>query len=431
MTLLALLIFGFVFILITTDLFDKALVSIIGALAMIILGILTPEEAISSISVDTIFLLMGMMILVHIASKSGIFEWLNVKIAAITKGNPFAIFLLFSIATNVCSAFLDNVTTILLIVPLTIELVKGMGRDPKPYIFAEIIFANMGGALTLIGDGSNIIIGGAANLSFMQFLQNMYIPIGASVIFTIAVFSIVYWSKLKPISGQLSELLLANVILKKVQYKFVNKVIHKDFVIKVLLILLATIAGFILQREIGLPNYLIAFTGAMLLGFLTSKRVEIKESLEAIEWTTLFFFAGLFVMVAGVEKTGVLQVLSDFVAGSTGSLFQLSLIILWSTGILSMVINNIPFVTVMVPVIFGIQAQFPGVDTTILWWALSMGACLGGSATVIGASANVVACGCASQKGVNISFMEYLKFSMPLTLGILVICSIYLFFVTT
>ncbi|MBI4235176.1 anion permease, partial [Candidatus Peregrinibacteria bacterium] len=220
-------------------------------------------------------------------------------------------------------------------------------------------------------------------------------------------------------------------ILKKIQYKFLNKVIHKDFVIKVVLVLFATIVGFVLQRKIGLPNYIIAFMGAMFLGFLTSKRVHIKESLESIEWTTLFFFTGLFIMVAGVEKTGLLKELSQFIAGSTGDLFYLSIIVLWSTGIASMIIDNIPFVTVMVPVILGIQSQLPGVDTTVLWWALSMGACLGGSATIIGASANVVACGCAEQKGVHISFMEYLKFSLPLTLGILVICSVYLFFATT
>ncbi len=428
MTYIALGIFALAFLLIVFDAYDKALIALFGALMMVITRVLTPEEAIEAIHFETLFLLMGMMILVNIASKSGVFEWLNVKIAALTKGNPLAIFFFFSLITGVMSAFLDNVTTVLLIIPLTIELVRGMGKDPRPYIFAEMFFANIGGSLTLIGDASNIIIGGYAGLTFLEFIQNLWIPITLSAIFTLTMFVIINWKQVKPISNNLVQLCIANIIIKSIKKNFVKKTIHKDFVIKVVAMLILTITFFLIESVIHLPNYVIAFTAAIFLGLLTYKRIEIHETLESVEWTTLFFFAGLFILVGGVEKTGVLEQLSDYIANSTSNMLYLSLIVLWTTGIASMIIDNVPFVTVMVPVIAGVQANLGGTDTSILWWALSLGACLGGGATLIGASANVVSTGIARKHGVNITFLNYLKFSLPITIGILTICSFYLFF---
>ncbi len=428
MTYIALGIFGIAFVLIASEKVDKSLVALLGALLMVILRILTPEEAIEAIEFETILLLLAMMILVNIASKSGIFEWLNMKIAALTKGNPLAIFLLFSLVTAFFSAFLDNVTTVILIVPLTIELVKGMGKDPKPYVFAEIIFSNIGGALTLIGDPPNIIIGGATGFSFLDFILNLWMPILGAILLTLLVFIVFNWKKIRPITDSLIDLTIANIIIRKVKAKFVKKTIHKDFVIKVIFALAATVTGFLLQRYIELPNYVIAFTAAIVLGLITSKKVSIHDSFKSVEWTTLFFFAGLFVMVSGIEKTGILENLSEFVAHSTSNVFYLALIVLWVSGLVSMVLDNIPFVTVMIPVIAGIQMQFPGMDVTILWWALSLGACLGGNGTLIGASANVISADLAKKRGVDISFMSYMKFSFPLTIGILLICSLYLFF---
>lgn len=423
-------IFALAFIFIVIERFDKSLTALLGALMMVIFRILTPEEAIHAIEFETILLLMAMMILVNIASKSGIFEWLNVKIAAFTKGNPLAIFLLFSTLTAVFSAFLDNVTTVILIVPLTIELVKGMGKDPKPYIFAEIIFSNIGGALTLIGDPPNIIIGGATGFNFIDFLANLWIPILFVSILAMLVFLIMNWRKIKPISDKLIDLTIANIIIRKVKMKFVKKTIHLDFVIKVVLALAVTIVGFLMQGYLQLPNYVIAFTAAIVLGILTAKKTSIHEAFSSVEWTTLLFFAGLFVMVAGIEKTGVLEELSHYVAGSTNDIFILALIVLWVSGFVSMILDNIPFVTVMIPVIAGIQASFGDTDVSILWWALSLGACLGGNGTLIGASANVISADLAKKNGINITFLNYLKFSLPLTMGILVVCSAYLYLAT-
>lgn len=428
LTYLTIGIFLLAFIFIALEVFDKSIVALFGALLMVILGILSPDEALAAVDFDTILLLLAMMLIVSIASNSGVFEWLNLKIARFTKGNPLAIFLLFSTLTAGLSTMLNNVTIIILVVPLTIELLRGMGKDPKPYIFAEIIFSNIGGGLTLIGDPPNIIIAGASDLSFLDFLVNLWVPILFSSLFTIFVFVLVFWKSLKPISRSLVDLFVANVLIKKLGNKFIKKTIHKDFVIKVILVLFLTMLGFIIQSTIGLPNYVIAFSAAIALSLVTYKRVNIHETFEAVEWTTLFFFAGLFIMVGGVEKTGLLTEFSTFIAGSTENIFYLALFILWGSGIISMILDNIPWVTVMIPVIFGIQAQFVGADTSILWWALSLGACLGGNATLIGASANVIGADLAKKEGIKISFLEYMKFSFPLTLGILCICSVYLFF---
>jgi len=424
---IALGIFGIAFVLIVLEWFDKSLVALSGALLMIMIGVLSPEQAIESIEFETILLLLAMMLIVNIASKSGIFEWLNVKIAALTRGNPLAIFLFFSLVTAVCSAFLDNVTTVILIVPLTIELVKGMGKDPKPYIFAEIVFSNIGGGLTLIGDPPNIIIAGSTGLSFVDFIVNLWVPILWSAILALIVFGFVYRKHLKPISDDLIELMVANIIIRKIKRRFLKTTIHREFVLKVLAVLALTLVGFLFQRQIGLPNYVIAFGAAVLLAILSRKRINIHRTFESVEWSTLFFFAGLFIMVGGIETTGLLEVLSDYVANSTSNVLYLALLVLWVSGFISMILDNIPFVTVMIPVIIGIQAKLPGVDTSILWWALSLGACLGGNGTLIGASANVVAADIANKNGVNISFLSYMKFSFPLTVGILIVCSAYIF----
>ena len=432
LTGLTLGIFVLAFIFIAVEVVDKSLVALFGAILMIVIGTLSPAEAVAAIEFETIMLLMSMMLLVNMASKSGIFEWLNVRIASITKGNPVAIFLLFSLLTAVLSAFLDNVTTVILIVPLTIELLRGMGKDPKPYIFAEIVFSNIGGGLTLIGDPPNIIIGGATGFSFTQFIMNLWIPILGASILALVFFMVVNRKIMKPISKDLVDLTIANVLIRKLKNQFVKRTMHLDFVIKVVVVLVLTIVGFFVQDKIGYPTYLIAFMGAVALALMSSKRIDIHHSFESVEWGTLFFFSGLFIMVAGVEKTGVLEHLSTFVANFSDDLFILSLLVLWVSGFASMVLDNIPFVTVMVPVIFGIQGELlaTGLDTSILWWALSLGACLGGNATLIGASANVVAADIACKHGTRISFMEYMRFAFPLTVGILIICSIYLFFAT-
>lgn len=427
MTFVPIAIFAVALGMIVFEVFEKSLIALLGASLLVVFHFLTPDQAIEAINFETIILLMSMMILVDISRKSGIFSWLNVRLVSVTRGNPLLIFLLFSLLTALFSAFLDNVTTILIVVPITIELFRGLGRDPRPLILLEIFMSNMGGALTLIGDPSNIIIGGSAGLSFNQFLVNLWIPVLSSILVALSIFTVLKWSALKPIVGNLKELFLSMLLIRKLEYKFLRIHMSRKFVVKAVTVLLLTLLGFVLQNQLGLQVHVIALFGATVLALLTSKEAHIHEALQAVEWTTLFFFAGLFVMVAGVEHTGILDELSRLIVNSTDNFAIVLLIILWATGFISMVLENIPFVTIMIPVIFGIQAQFgANGHEDLLWWALSLGACVGGTGTVIGASSNVVGVGLAKKNGVDISFLGYMKFALPMTLMALSICSVYL-----
>lgn len=427
--ILTFLIFGGAFALIVFEPFDKSIIALSGGVLMVLLGILSPEEAIHAVEFETILLLLGMMLLVNMAAKSGILSWLNVRIATLTKGNPLAIFLLFSFVTAVFSAFLDNVTTVILMVPLTIELLRGMGKDPKMYIFSIILFSNISGALTLIGDPPNIIIGGAMDFAFMDFVKNLWIPVTSVLLLLTSFFLVRYRKTFKPISDNLIDLQLATILIERIKHLFLKKELKKDFVITALSALVLTIIGFFLQEVTHIPAFVSAFSGALILGIMSAKEIDIHHAFSSVEWSTLFFFAGLFIMVAGVEKTGLLEALSHLIVNSTDNILYLALMILWVSGLVSMVLDNIPFVTVMIPVLLGIQSQMAGLDTSILWWALSLGACLGGNGTLIGASANVVSANLSRKKGVPITFMEYTKFAFPLTIGMLVICSVYLYLV--
>jgi Na+/H+ antiporter NhaD/arsenite permease-like protein len=431
MTWLPILIFVTVFALIVFEVVDKAILAIAGAVLMVLFGFLDFHEAIASIEFETIILLMSMMLLVEVSRESGIFSWLTVKIAQKSKGNPVLIFLLFALITAGISAFLDNVTTIVLVVPVTIALVKGMGRDPKPYIIGEIIFSNIGGAATLIGDPPNIIIGGATGLTFFEFMQNLWLPVIVSLFFIVAIFLISHWKEyFRPISADLRKLFLSHILIKKIAYKFLQTELNKSFMFKSIAVIALTIAAFLLQKMIGVNVAIIALAGATTLIILARKEVKLEHSLAKVEWSTLLFFAGLFVMVGAIEKVGILEEISQLILhASGGGYFHLLLLILWISGFTSMILDNIPFVTIMIPVIFSIQGQMdPELNANLLWWALALGACFGGNGTMIGASANVIGIDLAKKDGVEISFLRFLGYGLPLTVVTLAISSLYLYF---
>jgi Na+/H+ antiporter NhaD/arsenite permease-like protein len=426
---LPVLIFIAVFILIVFEVFDKAILATAGAILMLLFGLITFHEAIDAIEFETIILLMSMMLLVEVSRESGIFSWLTVKMAKISKGSPLLIFLLFALTTAFISAFLDNVTTIVLVVPVTVALVKGMGRDPKPYVIGEIIFSNIGGAMTLIGDPPNIIIGGATGLSFLEFIQNLWIPVLLSIVAVSLIFIPLHWrSHFKPIATDIKKLFLSHLLIKKISYRFLSTELSKAFMIKSLIVLGLTTIAFLLQQSFGVNVAVIALSGAIALLLLAHKEVEFEHSLQRVEWSTLLFFAGLFVMVGAIEKVGALDYFSSFIINASGGTYiMLLLLVLWISGLISIVVNNIPFVTIMIPVILNIQTQLgPGLDPNLLWWALALGACLGGNGTLIGASANVIGVDMARKEGVQISFLEFLKYGMPLTIVTMIISSVYL-----
>ncbi|MDP2625094.1 MAG: ArsB/NhaD family transporter [Candidatus Peregrinibacteria bacterium] len=424
-------IFVLVFVLIVFEVFDKAVLAMMGAILMIILGVLDFHQAIGSIEFETIVLLMAMMLLVEVSRESGIFSWLTVYLARKSRGNPLWLFLLFIAMTVFVSAFLDNVTTIVLMVPITITLVKGMGRDPKPYVIGEVLFSNIGGAMTLIGDPPNIIIGGAADLSFNQFILNLWFPVLVSIVVITGLFVATHWKKhLKPISSDLSKLFVSHLLLQKIKHKFLNEHLRKTFMVKSVVVLVFTLLAFLFQQAIGISVAVIALTGAVMLLLVAAEEAELDVSLKSVEWSTLLFFSGLFVMVAGVERVGALNIFSDFIVSIAGENYLVLLLaILWISGLVSMIINSIPFVTLMIPVILNIQLGLTGdVDPQLLWWALSLGACLGGNGTIVGASANVIGIDLAKKQGVNISFLAFMKYGIPLTTISLLISSAYLAF---
>lgn len=427
---IALTIFIVSFLTIVFEVFEKAIAAMAGAILMIFFGILTFEEAISAVDFETIGLLMGMMILVDLASSSGVFSWLNVKIARLTRGQPWLIFLLFIVVTFLFSAFLDNVTTMLIIVPVVLSLTKGMGLDSKVFLIALILFSNIGGGLTLIGDPTNIIIGSAAKLSFNDFIRNLIIPISGVVVSIVSLISIFHWRALKPTTGNLRQLFVSHLLIQKIEVQFGQKALRASFIAKVLVVLGLTLLSFVFQSHIGVPVSVLAITGAIVLLLMTTEHASIHDSLAKVEWPTLFFFAGLFMMVAGLEHVGLLEMIGKTIISFSDDYRSLILIILWSSAFVSMLLDNIPFVTVMVPIIFQVQPHLPaGVDPNMLWWALSLGAVLGACGTPIGSSANVVSMGVAKRNGVKVSFLDYLKMGFPLTMVALSVASVYFIFV--
>lgn len=423
---IALGVFIVSFLTIVFEVFEKAIAAIAGAVLMILFGILTFDEAIEAIDFETIVLLMGMMIIVDLASSSGVFSWLNVRIARLTRGQPWLIFFLFLAVTFLFSAFLDNVTTMLIIVPVVMSLTKGMGLNSRFFLISLILFSNIGGGLTLIGDPTNIIIGSSAQLNFNDFISNLYIPIFGVVIALSSLLALTHWCYLKPTSGNLRQLFLSNLLLQKIEATFGKKKLKVSFIVKVLAVLGLTLLGFIFQPLLGVPVSVIAMTGAILLLILNTQHATIHDSLTKVEWPTLFFFAGLFVMVAGLEHVGLLDMIGNTIISFSDDYQHLILIILWSSAIVSMLLDNIPFVTVMVPIIFQVQPFLPETaDPQLMWWALSLGAVLGACGTPIGSSANVVSIGVAKRNGVTVSFLQYLKIALPMTFVALSIASLY------
>ncbi len=423
------IIFGAALILIAFEFVDKALIALGGALTVIFLRFITPEEALLAVDFETIILLMSMMILVEISRDSGLFSWLNVKLVSITKGNPLVIAIIFSLLTALFSAFLDNVSTIIIVVPITIELFKGLGRDPKPIILQEILMSNMGGALTLIGDPTNIIIGGEANLTFNDFIANLYFPVGGAILTLLAIFIVVRWQQLKPIDKNLKTLFLSTILIRKLRYEFLNIEVSKKFIIKSIAILLITLVAFAFQIELHLPIYVLALAGALALSILSVRQTKLHNILQRVEWTTLLFFGGLFIMVAAIEKTGLLEQISLLITSISNDFTVILLVVLWASAFVSMMLDNIAFVTVMIPVILGIQENLPNEpNLQMLWWALALGAVMGGSGSLIGSSANIVGVDLAKKHGVNIGFIEHFKYAFPLAILALGISSAWILY---
>jgi len=422
--LLPIVIFVLVYVAISLELVNKAVAALLGVMILLILHVVHEHEAVAFIDTETIMLLLGMMTIVAILRRTGVFTMLSVRIAEMTKGSPLKILIFFSIVTALLSAFLDNVTTVLIIIPIVIELTTGMGLDPKLYVISQAVISNIGGTATLIGDPPNIIIGSKVGLTFNAFVLNLGLPVAACFAGGLLFLWLTNREQFRPIDTNLAKLFSVQLLLEKIRNEFLTTKIDRVFLIKGLSCLALAIMLFVTQTVTGMSPGVVALTVAMLLIILTN--VDVEHLMEEIEWSTLLFFAGLFILVGVLEEKHVLEWIAHNVFLRLGdNPYVMVLMVLWVSGIVSGFLDNIPFTITMIPIVKLMLESHP-IPNDILWWALSLGACLGGNLTMIGASANIVSVGMAKRHNVNISFLDFMKLSAVITLITLVISSIFL-----
>lgn len=415
---IALLVFVLTYALIVSEKVHRAIVALLGGMLLILLGVLSQETALEHIDWNTLGLLTGMMIIVGITQRTGVFQYLALKAVRVAKGEPIRILILLGIVTAVLSAFLDNVTTVLLIVPVTLKITDSLGVDPVPFLMTQILASNIGGTATLIGDPPNIMIGSQTDLSFMDFLVNLGPVVVVILAVTLGILYLLYRKKLQVPQS-----------VKQEVCQVEPKDEIKDYALlkKSLLILGLVILGFMLHDKLHLESATIALAGAALL--MAVARVEPEDILLSVEWPTIFFFIGLFIVVGGLVETGLIDLLAQKSLDVTsGDLRLTGILILWLSAIASAFVDNIPFVATMIPLIqeMGQLGGITGQDMESLWWALSLGACLGGNGTLIGASANVIVVGIAEKNGIKIRFLQFMKLAFPLMLVSVTIAMGYL-----
>ena len=415
--IIAICVFVGVMALVVSEKIHRAVAALAGAVILFLTGVMTFDGGMDAIDFNTLGVLCGMMLFVAVVKSCGIFEFIAIKAAKIAKGNPWRIMVYFIIITAVLSALLDNVTTVLLIGPMTLMVCKILDLNPIPFFLTEILASNIGGTATLIGDPPNIMIGSGANLSFADFI----IVNGPVIVITLAaviiVFKFMYGRKMK-----VSEAAMAEVM------ELEEKEAIKDpklFKISIIMIVLVA-AAFVMHGTLHLESSVIALTAAATI--LLISRFNLEEAIKGVEWSTIGFFLGLFIVVGALEHTGVIGMLAELIIGLTGgNVVATMLVILWASAIFSAILDNIPFVATMIPIIVAMEAT--GMDVTPLWWALSLGACLGGNGTLIGASANVVLSSISTREGYPITFIDFLKVGFPIMILTTLISMVYLLIV--
>ena len=412
--IIALAIFVAVIAVIVSEKLHRAACALIGAMLLILIGILEPKEALGFIDFNTIGVLIGMMMFVAVVKNSGIFEYLAVKAARIAKGNPWRIMVYFMIITAALSAFLDNVTTVLLIGPMTFSICKTLELNPIPFLMTQIISSNVGGTATLIGDPPNIMLGSAADITFLQFILYDGPIVVIVMIATILGFRLLYHKGLTVTPEKMA------LIMKMDEKEEIrDQVLFYKSIIMICLVALA----FILHDNLGLKTSVIALSCAALM--ILIGRQDVEETVHDVEWPTIVFFAFLFIVVGGLEKVGIIHMMAEAMISATGTHYViLMIVILWVSALCSAVLDNIPFVATLIPLIQTMSSE--GIDVWPLWWAVSIGACFGGNGTIIGASANVVLTGIAGRRGYPITFIDFLKIGLPMMLLSIVLATIYL-----
>lgn len=420
----AILILAYIFI--ALEKIPKVTIALLGAGITILLGLvsqhkmvdgsLNPLYFVNFVDFNVVFLLVAMMIIVNITTKSGIFSFLANELLKLTKGHPILILIALGFFTAIVSAFLDNVTTVILVMPITFAITRTLDIDPIPFLLTEVFASNIGGTATLIGDPPNIIIGSAAGFTFMDFVNNLT-PVIAIILTTVIGFLVIRFNKgLHSSKDKMKEV---------IDIDNSKTITDKKLMIRSLVVLFLVITGFITHDITGLETSVTAMLGASVL-LLFEKPTEI---LRDVEWNTIFFFIGLFIIIGGLEASGGIRLMAEWIIKITdGSQESASMLILWASGIISGVIDNIPYTATMSPMIAEIQKTMGAEYTYPLWWCLSLGACLGGNMTIIGAAANVIVSENAAREGHPITFVRFMKYGVIVVLISLLISTVYINF---
>lgn len=392
----------------------RSVAALAGAVVLLLTHVLTIETAADYVDLNTIGVLVGMMLFVAVVKSSGLFEYIAIWSAKLTRGQPMAILAVFAVITAVLSAFLDNVTTVLLIGPMTIAITQILEVNPVPFLLSQIMASNIGGTATLIGDPPNIMIGSAAGLSFADFIVTTGPVVLIILAVVVAIFFLMYRGNLHVESENMEKVLTLD-----------EKLTIKDASLlrKSVIMIVLVVVGFIFHAQLGIESATVALTAAGVMLLIGGQDAE--DVILGVEWSTILFFIGLFVVVGGLNSTGVIAMLANGMLELVGDNEVLAIVlVLWASALISAFLDNIPFVATLIPMIQTMQQG--GMDVLPLWWALSLGACLGGNGSLIGASANVVLAGVSAKNGYPITFMSYLKKGFPLMLLSVAICTVYL-----
>ena len=412
-TLVAALLFVGAYVLIAVERWDRTLIALLTAMVMVLLGIVDQHEAFAAIDLNVIFLLVGMMIIASILARTGFFEWLAIRSVVLSDGHPIRLLLILSLVTAVVSAFLDNVTTVVLMTPVTLSVARRLGVSPAPYLIAQILASNIGGTATLIGDPPNILIGSAAGLGFGAFLWNLAPVVILIFIAFAGIMALTYRNVLKVPDERR---------LEAVEATKVRVITDNGLLVKALVVTALTIVGFLAHSALGVEVATVALLGATVLMLLVGDQPEM--TLPHVEWSTIFFFVGLFIMVEGIIQVGIVGGIAERIAeAANGDVAVASLAILWFSAGASAIIDNIPYTATAIPVVQ--QLVDSGMAPDSLWWSLALGACLGGNLTIIGASANVVVSNMADREGHPITFFMFLKYGAMTVAASMVISTIY------
>ena len=423
----AAILFILTYVVIMTERINRAIVALLAAGLMIFGGVLNQEAAIRGVDFNTIGLLIGMMVIVAIPRQSGVFQYLAIWSAKKVNASPWGILAMLSVVTAVLSALLDNVTTVLLIVPIALLITEELKVKAYPYLFSMIVSSNIGGTATLIGDPPNIMIGSALGLTFNDFVFNTAPVIVVVMAATLIPIYLIWGRNLKAAAEDRQRVM---------DFNEREAITDASLLKKCLAVIAAVIMGFVFAHALGLEAATIALFGAAALLLLQcwphgadDQSKQVTEAFTEVEWITIFFFVGLFIVVHGLDSTGLLKLLAGHLLDLTGGdLTATTMTILWASAVLSAFVDNIPFVATMIPLIKAMAPTFGGPEGLMpLWWALSLGACLGGNGTLIGASANLVVAGFAERAGQPIRFVPFLLTAFPMMLMSVAICTVYLY----